>query len=121
MSLLLTLGTVFLILVSLFLILIVLMQRASANSGMGSTLGGGFSESTFGAATTHIFTRWTVYAAVLFFLITFGLYLGHLKQNQQDTLEQVLPRFEAASGEEVPVDVPTTEATAAITENQESE
>ena len=43
--------TVVLILVSLFLILVVLAQRAKSDGGMGSALGGGMAESAFGGET----------------------------------------------------------------------
>ena len=92
MSFLLTICTVFLILTSLFVVLIVLMQRANANSGMGTALGGNISESTFGAETGNVLTRWTVYAAIIFFILSFLLYLGYMHQNSKGiSLEENLP------------------------------
>lgn len=69
-----------LILISVFITLIVLMQRPSANSGMGSSLGGGIAESAFGGESANILTRYTIYAVVAFFVITFGLYLGNMSR-----------------------------------------
>ena len=72
--------TVTLILVSIFMVLVILMQRPSANAGMGASLGGGFSESTFGAESGNVLTRWTIYAAVAFFVLSFGLGLFHMSK-----------------------------------------
>lgn len=92
MSFILTICTVFLVLTSLFIVLIVLMQRANANSGMGSALGGSMSESTFGAETGNVLTRWTVYAAVIFFVLSFLLYMGYMHQSaKKGGLEENLP------------------------------
>lgn len=70
--------TVVLVLVSAFLILVVLMQRASSNSGMGSALGGGAAESALGGEAGNVLTRATIIGAVLFFALAFGLYLAHM-------------------------------------------
>lgn len=95
MSVLLTLCTVLLVLVSLFLILLVLMQRANSNAGIGSALAGGFSESTFGAESTSVLSRWTVYAAVIFFLLSFALYLGNMAMTRRThDLDKALPTIE---------------------------
>lgn len=77
-GILLGLFTVVLILVSAFLVLIILMQRASSNSGMGSALGGGAAESALGGEAGNVLTKLTVKASVVFFVVAFGLYLGHL-------------------------------------------
>lgn len=70
--------TVLLVLVSLFMVLVILMQRPSANAGMGSALGGGLSESTFGAESANVLSRWTIYCAVAFFVISLGLGLAYM-------------------------------------------
>lgn len=67
-----------LIIVSLFMVLVILMQRASANAGMGSAFGGGVAESTFGAETTNILTRATKWSAWAFFLLALVLYLLYM-------------------------------------------
>src|SRR3954469_11396514 len=77
MSILLTLLTGVLILVSLFLILVVLMQK-SKDGGMGAALGGGAAEAAFGADTSNVLSKSTIYAAVLFFVLAFVLYLGRI-------------------------------------------
>ena len=67
--------TFVLILVSLFMLLVILMQRANSNAGMGSAFGGGVTESTFGAETTNILERATKWSALAFFIIALVLYL----------------------------------------------
>lgn len=69
-----------LIAISFFVTLIVLMQRPSANAGMGSSLGGGIAESAFGGESGNVLTRWTIYCTVAFFVISFGLYLFHMSR-----------------------------------------
>ena len=78
--------TASLVLVSGFIVLIVLMQRPSANSGMGSALGGGAAESAFGAQTGNVLTRATIIGCVCFFVLAFSLYLGHMAN--LDTAEE---------------------------------
>jgi preprotein translocase subunit SecG len=58
---------------SIFVILVILMQKPSANSGMGSSLGGGAVESAFGSDTTKVLTRWTINGIITFFIIAFAL------------------------------------------------
>lgn len=83
MAILLALCTFVLLLVSLFMGFMVLLQRANTNAGMGSAFGGGVTESAFGADTGNVLTRATVVAATLFFVLTFGLYLGRLHQHSE--------------------------------------
>lgn len=98
--------TVVLVLVSAFIVLIVLMQRASSNSGMGAALGGGAAESALGGEAGNVLTRGTIIASVLFFVIAFGLYLGHMAK-----YEGITP----ATGVELPtIEVPVKEETAPV-------
>ncbi|MEX2382409.1 MAG: preprotein translocase subunit SecG [Opitutales bacterium] len=83
MNLLIGFFTIILILTSLLMILIILMQKAKTDGGMGAALGGGAAESAFGAETNNILTRGTIYCAILFFVVSFGLYLGHQYQRHQ--------------------------------------
>lgn len=72
--------TFVLILISLFMVLVILMQRASSNAGMGSAFGGGVTESAFGAETTNILTRATKWSALAFFIIALVLYLLYMSR-----------------------------------------
>lgn len=80
MSILLTIFALILVILCLFIGLIVLMQRASSNAGMGSALGGGAAESAFGGETANVLTRLTIWSIVLFFVLSMGLYMGFLYQ-----------------------------------------
>jgi len=79
--------TVILVLISIFVVLVVLMQRASSNAGMGSALGGGAAESAFGGETGNVLTKATIYGVAAFFVIALGLYLGQMALTYDDRLE----------------------------------
>ncbi|WP_414660432.1 preprotein translocase subunit SecG [Horticoccus sp. 23ND18S-11] len=81
MSILLGLLTFILILISLFLVMVVLMQK-SKDGGMGAALGGGAAEAAFGADTSNVLSKSTIYAAVLFFILAFALYLGRIYERK---------------------------------------
>ena len=92
MSILIGIFTFVLILVSVFLVLVVLAQKAKTDGGMGATLGGGATEAAFGADTGNVLTKATQYAAVIFFVLTFGLYLAHIYVSKHHkTTEGALP------------------------------
>jgi preprotein translocase subunit SecG len=78
MSILLNILTVVLIVISLFLILVVLAQKAKTDGGVGGALGGGMTEATFGADTSNVLSKATITAAIAFFTLSFVLYLGHI-------------------------------------------
>ena len=92
MSLLINILTFVLILVSLFLIFVVLMQRAKSDGGVGAAMGGGVAESTFGAETGNVLSKSTINAAVLFFVLSFALYLAHIYQTKHhEAADSALP------------------------------
>ena len=61
--------TVVLVIVSALMTLIVLMQRPK-QEGLGAAFGGGVTDQMWGAQTTNVLQRGTVYLAVMFFVIT---------------------------------------------------
>jgi preprotein translocase subunit SecG len=83
MSILLGIFTFILVLISLFMVLIILMQRAKSDGGVGAALGGGMAEAAFGGESGNVLSKATTYATVAFFVLSFGLYLGHVYQNAQ--------------------------------------
>jgi preprotein translocase subunit SecG len=102
MNLLINLFTVVLILVSLFLVLVVLMQKAKSDGGVAA-MGGGVAESTFGAETGNVLTRATIGAAILFFVLSFGLYLAHIYQSKhQAAIDSKLPAVTAPAANPAP-------------------
>lgn len=74
--------TFLLILVAVFLILVVLAQKAKSDGGAGAALGGGMAEAAFGADTGNVLSKSTIYAAVAFFVLTLGLYLGRIAERK---------------------------------------
>ncbi len=78
MSIFINIGTVVLIIISIFLILVVLAQKAKTDGGVGGALGGGMTEATFGADTTNVLSKATINAAIAFFVLSFTLYLAHI-------------------------------------------
>jgi len=101
--------TVILILVSLFLVLVVLAQK-SKDGGMGAALGGGAAEAAFGAETSNVLSKSTIYAAVLFFVLAFIVYLGRIyEQKHPNTAGGALPAISAPTS---PVTAPVTTAPA---------
>jgi preprotein translocase subunit SecG len=80
MSILLGILTFVLILISLFLVLVVLAQKAKNDGGMGAAMGGGMAEAAFGADTSNVLSKATINAAIAFFVLAFALYLGRIYQ-----------------------------------------
>ena len=99
MNLLIAIFTFVLILVSLFLVLLVLMQKAKNDGGMGAALGGGAAEATFGADTGNVLTKATINAAIAFFVLSLFLYLGHIYVRNHAAAEagSALPTMEETS------------------------
>lgn len=60
------------VLVCLLLCLVVLMQRPK-QEGLGAAFGGGMTDQAFGARTTDVLQKGTVYLGTAFFVITFAL------------------------------------------------
>ena len=112
--------TFVLVLVSLFLILVVLAQKAKSDGGMGAALGGGAAEAAFGAETGNVLSKSTINAAIIFFVLTFALYLGRIYERKQaaHAAGSALPNITApatttpAPGA-TPLSVPTAPANAA--------
>ena len=102
--------TLLLVLVSMFLGLLVLVQKPRSDSGLGTAMGGGVAEATFGAETGNVLTRSTIILAVAFFILALGAYLGQIyvakhKDNSAETLPSIpasAPAAPAATPEAVP-------------------
>jgi preprotein translocase subunit SecG len=80
--------TIVLILVSAFLVLLVLMQKAKSDGGVGAAMGGGVAEATFGAETGNVLTNATIKASIAFFVLSFGLYLAQIYQHKHKAKEE---------------------------------
>jgi preprotein translocase subunit SecG len=95
MNILIGIGTFILVIVSLFLVLIILMQKAKTDGGMGATLGGGAAEAAFGAETGNVLTSATRTTAIIFFVLAFILYLGHIYTHSHHRAATALPDIPA--------------------------
>lgn len=68
------------VIVCLLLILLVLMQRPK-QEGLGAAFGGGLTDQVFGARTTNVLQRGTVYLGSLFFVLSLTLSILYVKRN----------------------------------------
>jgi preprotein translocase subunit SecG len=106
MSIVISILTIVLILISLFLVLVVLMQKAKSD-GAVAAMGGSSMESTFGAETGNVLTKATINAAIAFFVISFALYILHVRQaKQQVEAESTLPKVTAPATAPAPAATP---------------
>lgn len=114
-------GSIALVFLCAWLILLILMQKPSANAGMGAALGGGAAESAFGGEASNVLTRWTVYGIIAFFLITLFLTLGQIYRHHHDKSIQELAPIEEVQQEgdltRLAKEQPVVEATTDTTEN----
>lgn len=110
MSIVIWLLTFVLVLLSVFLVLVVLMQKSKSDGGVGAALGGGMTEATFGADTGNVLATLTRNCTIAFFVLSFGLYLAHISQHHADRAKVTLPAIPAAA------DVATPDATKTPTE-----
>ena len=83
MSVLLGIGTFFLVIVSILMVLAILAQRTKSDGGVGAALGGGMAEAAFGAESGNILTKATTYLSVTFFVLSLGLYLGYIYNHRR--------------------------------------
>ena len=96
MSIVINVLTFVLVLTSVFLVLVVLMQRAKTDGGMGAAMAGGATESAFGAETSNVLTGATIKGAIIFFVLSFGLFLGNIYQaKHRDAVDDKLPAIVA--------------------------
>ena len=58
------------------------LAQKSKDGGMGAALGGGAAEAAFGADTSNVLSKSTIYAAIIFFVLAFALYLGRIYERK---------------------------------------
>jgi len=80
-----------LLVVSGLMSVIILMQKPSANAGMGAALGGGAAESVFGGEASGQLLKFTVRIAVAFFLLSFLLFMAIVAAERPATKDLSLP------------------------------
>jgi preprotein translocase subunit SecG len=99
--------TAFLVLDSLFLILLILVQLPKKEAGLGQAFGSAATDALFGAGSGNALTKLTKYVTVIFFVLTLSLSVmnAHEARSKKSTLEQALQR--------APKEAPAAEAPAA--------
>ncbi len=86
------------VIVCFLMILLILMQRPK-QEGLGAAFGAGVTDQVFGARTTNVLQRGTVYLGSLFFLLslTLAVLVGHKnKQIHMLAPKQLAPKVEEA-------------------------
>ena len=86
------------VIVCLLMILLILMQRPK-QEGLGAAFGAGVTDQVFGARTTNVLQRGTVYLASLFFLmaLTLAVLIGH--KNKKIELKPATPAAKVETAE----------------------
>jgi preprotein translocase subunit SecG len=112
MSILLTIGVLVLIFVSAIVVLLVLMQRAKNDGGVGAAMGGGMAEATFGADTSNVLSKATIRGSIIFFVLAFLLYLGYIHLAHSGAFRGAAPEIPATmtTAPEIPAATTTTPA-----------
>lgn len=102
---------------SLLLILVVLMQRPRSE-GLGAAFGGGFTDSVFGAQTTDVLTKFTIYLASIFFAATLGLAYIYAHRTGSNLSKELLqakePALPAAAAQTAAPAAPANPATTPV-------
>jgi preprotein translocase subunit SecG len=88
-----------LVLVCIFLVLIILMQKSKQEAGLGAAFGGAATEQLFGAGTTSVLTKATIWGTAIFFIITLILAIYYSHEHHKSITSRVLG---AISTNEVP-------------------
>lgn len=102
------------VLICLLMVVVVLMQRPK-NEGLGAAFGGGMTENIFGAQTTHVLQKFTVWLGIVFFALTLLLAILYAKRGtgetsiQKELLSQPVPA--AATKETAPASTPNVVTT----------
>lgn len=76
--------TACLVIVCLLMIVVVLMQRPKSE-GLGAAFGGGMTDNLFGAETTNVLSRFTVWLGCFFFLLTLVISILYVKRSSGET------------------------------------
>lgn len=95
------------VIVCFLMTLIILMQRPK-QEGLGAAFGGGVTDQVFGARTTNVLQKGTVYLGSLFFLLS--LTLAVLIGQQNKVVKTVTAADTAAKVEKAKVEAPPVDA-----------
>ncbi len=93
------------VIVCLLMALLILMQRPK-QEGLGAAFGGGVTDQVFGARTTNVLQRGTVYLGSMFFILSLTLAILIGKQTKQKTLLEPKKAVAEKTEEKAPEVVP---------------
>ena len=93
-----------------FLLVLIVLMQLPRSEGLGAAFGGGVTENIFGAQTTHVLARFTVWLGVAFFALTLVLAVAYAKQNSAKT-SKVQQELMSAP---VPITAPAVPEAAAV-------
>jgi len=93
--------TAVLVVCCLLLIGVVLLQRPRSE-GLGSAFGGGMTESMFGAGTTDVLSKFTIWMAGAFFVLTIllAMLMSHGEKTSGSVFDETLATEETSAVEE---------------------
>jgi preprotein translocase subunit SecG len=74
--------TIILFLISLFLILLVLVQLPKKDAGLGTAFGGGTTDALFGAGAGNVLTQLTKYCTILFLVLCLVLSMMNKRKDE---------------------------------------
>lgn len=116
MSILISILIAFHVLVCVLMVGVVLMQRPK-NEGLGAAFGGGMTENIFGAQTTHVLQKFTVWLGIVFFALTLLLAIIYAKRGTgETTIQKQLLSQPAPAAATAPAAAPAATPTVATTE-----
>jgi preprotein translocase subunit SecG len=126
MSVLISILVAFHVLVCLLMVGVVLMQRPK-NEGLGAAFGGGMTENIFGAQTTHVLQKFTVWLGIVFFALTLLLAILYAKSGtgetsiQKELLSQPVPQAAPAAAPAADASQPADITESVVVETVETE
>lgn len=100
------------VIVCLLMTLLILMQRPK-QEGLGAAFGGGVTDQVFGARTTNVLQRGTVYLGSLFFIISLALAVLIGQQNKKISIAEKAAKVEQAKKDAATEKEPAKEETTA--------
>ena len=108
LNIIINLTLVIFVIVCLLMTLLILMQRPK-QEGLGAAFGGGVTDQVFGARTTNVLQKGTVYLGSLFFILSLGLAVMIGQKNK--TISTVTQADTAAKVESAKIEAPAVEVT----------
>lgn len=106
------------VVICLLLVLVILMQLPRSE-GLGAAFGSAVTENIFGAQTTHVLAKFTVWLGVAFFVVTLMLAVAYSRRETGSRVQQELLNTAAPSATATPAAAPSPEAATSPTSSLE--